>query len=94
MVGMVLFFIPWEPPPYITTIENIVRWGEGGGKVYLIANYTMLLQHETLSVGGISLFCQPKRGTSLQNFMTMVDTVNTSTDALLSSEEEEGPFFK
>ena len=48
----------------------------------------------TLSVGGIALLCQPKRGTSLQNFMTMVDTVNASTGAPSSGGEEEGPLFQ
>jgi len=30
----------------------------------------------TLKVGGIALLCQPKRGSSLANFMTMIDAVN------------------
>eukprot|EP00571_Detonula_confervacea_P007456 CAMPEP_0172314910 /NCGR_PEP_ID=MMETSP1058-20130122/23496_1 /TAXON_ID=83371 /ORGANISM="Detonula confervacea, Strain CCMP 353" /LENGTH=458 /DNA_ID=CAMNT_0013028863 /DNA_START=78 /DNA_END=1451 /DNA_ORIENTATION=+ len=32
----------------------------------------------TLAVGGIALLCQPKRGTSLLNFMTLIDAVNIS----------------
>ena len=31
-----------------------------------------------LTVGGIALLCQPRRGSSLSNFMALVDTVNTA----------------
>ena len=34
----------------------------------------------TLAVNGVALLCQPRRGTSLQNFMTLVDAVNDSND--------------
>ena len=33
----------------------------------------------TLAVGGIALLCQPRRGSSLSNFMTLIDAVNTAS---------------
>ena len=33
----------------------------------------------TLTVGGVALLCQPKRGSSLANFVTMIDAVNKGT---------------
>jgi predicted nicotinamide N-methyase len=36
----------------------------------------------TLAVGGIALLCQPKRGSSLQNFMSIIDTVNNAGNPL------------
>ena len=35
----------------------------------------------TLSVGGIALLCQPKRGSSLKNFMNLVDAVNNNNQS-------------
>jgi predicted nicotinamide N-methyase len=43
----------------------------------------------TLVVGGIALLCQPKRGTSLRNFMALVDAVNSK-----SSQSSRGPLFQ
>lgn len=36
----------------------------------------------TLAVGGIALLCQPKRGSSLQNFMSIIDAVNNAGNPL------------
>ncbi|KAL7494925.1 hypothetical protein ACHAWT_004552 [Skeletonema menzelii] len=33
----------------------------------------------TLAVGGIALLCQPRRGSSLSNFMTLIDAVNSAS---------------
>jgi len=52
----------------------------------------------TLAVNGIALLCQPRRGTSLQNFMTLVETVNEK--AMQQSEDStnqsaiNGPLFQ
>ncbi len=35
----------------------------------------------TLTVGGIALLCQPRRGSSLANFMTLIDAVNARRTA-------------
>ncbi len=43
----------------------------------------------TLKVGGVALLCQPKRGCSLANFMTIIDAVNTN-----ESNTSNGPLFQ
>ena len=52
----------------------------------------------TLTVNGIALLCQPRRGTSLQNFMTLVDTVNEKamqqTDDTTNQSAINGPLFQ
>eukprot|EP00985_Skeletonema_marinoi_P024545 scaffold17139_cov132-Skeletonema_marinoi.AAC.3 len=40
----------------------------------------------TLTVGGVALLCQPKRGSSLANFMTLIDAVNKASTS-------NGPLF-
>ena len=93
---MVLFFIPWEPPHHITTIENIVRWGEG--VPYCQLHYVAAARN-TKRGWYFSILSTEKRNI-IAKLHDDGRTVNTSTDALLSSssssssEEEEGPFFK
>ena len=36
----------------------------------------------TLTIGGIALLCQPKRGTSLNNFIELIDAVNNDAGAI------------
>jgi len=52
----------------------------------------------TLAVNGIALLCQPRRGTSLQNFMTLVETVNEKamqqTDDTTNQSAINGPLFQ
>ena len=54
---------------HICLVSDCVHFQEfNGGLLLTIAR--------TLTINGIALLCQPRRGTSLQNFMKMVDTVN------------------
>ena len=52
----------------------------------------------TLTVNGIALLCQPRRGTSLQNFMTFVETVNEKamqqTEEFTNQSANNGPLFQ
>ena len=52
----------------------------------------------TLKVNGIALLCQPRRGTSLQNFMTLVDAVNEKamqqTEDSTNQSANNGPIFQ
>lgn len=48
----------------------------------------------TLAVNGIALLCQPTRGTSLQNFMDLVDAVNDTHSTTATNETSiDGPLF-
>jgi len=52
----------------------------------------------TLEVNGIALLCQPRRGTSLQNFMILVDAVNEKamqqTEDSTNQSANNGPLFQ
>ena len=51
----------------------------------------------TLAVNGIALLCQPTRGTSLQNFMDLVDAVNDTTGQSTTATNQtskDGPLFQ
>merc|ERR1711971_1227944 len=52
----------------------------------------------TLTVNGIALLCQPRRGTSLQNFMTLIETVNEKamqqTEESVNQSANNGPLLQ